>query len=158
MKYILVVLILFSTLAFGGAVSLEFEELSSEDLGDLHRYAEQTVSMMRKNIGDDFGYNEDSIKKLSDVIDREGPTYSDQAKNVLPTVWGAFLGEAIIRKYGGKWVKYENSYGVLIEERSLWFPLEKVMKHIENGKEDSIYALYLVAGNDIRPDAAKQKP
>lgn len=150
MKRILIALLmLLSFSVHGEEKKLEYTEIPEDVLNSINAYSARTLVMMEQGGAENFDYSEDSVKFLSSVIDEEGPTYSEKAKSMLPSVWGSYLGDALIKKYSGKWVQFGNSYGVLIGESKLLFPMAKVEKHIENGSADSIYALYLVAGSDV---------
>ena len=122
---------------------LKTSEVTAEELEQLKVYAEKTVDMMVNGGIESFNYSEDSVFVLSQVIDREREGYSDKAKSVLPVVWGAYLGAAIIKKYDGKWVKMgDGSYGINVQSGQYVFPMMRVHKHIHNGSEDAIIALY----------------
>lgn len=136
-----------SSLAFS-ANEIKFSDLGAEEITQINQYAEKLVLSMQKNATPEFGYDEKSVQFLGEVIAREGSGYSEQAKEVLPSVYGSYLGVAIIKKYGGKWVNAEGiGYGVMIDPNNIAFPFNKVSKHIENGEEDSIYTLYMNANN-----------
>ena len=128
---------------------MKHDPVEPDILQSIQGYSKRTIEMMTQGGAADFDYSEKSVKFLSGVIDEEGPTYSDKAKQMLPTVWGSYLGDAIIKKYGGKWVKFGSDYGVLVDGKNLSFPMTKVAKHIANGQVDSIYAFYVVAGAGI---------
>lgn len=129
-----------------GADAPKFTDLGAEDVAQINQYAENLIESMRKRVNPEFSYDEKSVHFLSDNITKERNGYSERAKGVLPTVYGAYLGVAIIKKYGGKWVTVEGvGYGVMIDEYNVTFPFNKVSKHIQNGEEDSIYTLYMTA-------------
>jgi len=149
MKKILAIIgmMFFASLAFGES-SAKFPDLEAAEIEQINQYAEKLVLSMQKNAAPEFGYDEESVQFLSEVITKEGSSYSEKAREVLPSVYGSYLGIAIIKKYGGKWVNVEGlGYGVMIDENNIAFPFNKVSKHIENGEEDSIYTLYINANN-----------
>lgn len=140
--------LMFSASLSFGANEANFPELGAEEVAQINQYAEKLVLSMQKNAIPEFGYDEQSVQFLSEVITKEGSSYSEQAREVLPSVYGSYLGVAIIKKYGGKWVNAEGiGYGVMIDANNIAFPFNKVSKHIKNGEEDSIYTLYLNANN-----------
>jgi hypothetical protein len=160
MKYFIsVIFVMVSLCAYGEVSKLDYEEIPPDALESINSYSARTVAMMKQGGAAEFDYSEKSVKFLSGVIDDEGPTYSEKARNMLPTIWGAYLGDAIIKKHGGKWVKFANSYAVMVNQSGVLFPMSKVDKHISNGKEDSIYGLYLLAGENAENIAeALEKP
>ena len=136
-----------SLMANGEVTTLNHEDVPSDVLTTIQSYSTRTIEMMNKGGAKDFDYSENSVKFLSAVIDEEGPTYSEKAKSILPSVWGAYFGDALIKKYGGKWVKLGNSYAVLIDDSQFLFPMVRVEKHIANGTQDSIYSMYLAVAS-----------
>ena len=157
-KMFTVFAMLFSASLALGETSLKYPDLGAEDVAQINAYAEKVVASMQKNATLDFSFDEKSVKYLSDVISNEGKSYSDKAKEVLPTMYGSYLGAAIIKKYGGKWVNVEGvGYGVMVDESNISFPFNKVTKNIENGPEDSIYTLYMNANNMKKFAVSKKK-
>jgi hypothetical protein len=150
-----VYLILFILLAFNLSAEerfLGYDDVPQEILTRIKEGSTHTVTQMKSQGITQFGYNEDSVKFLSNVITDERLQLSEQAKSILPEVWGAYLGEVLIRKLGGKWVKLGDRYGVLIGKSHISFPLNKVHKHIVNGEIDSIYGFYITTvktANDL---------
>ena len=122
---------------------LKTSELSESELDKLKKYSVLTINMLHDLGHKNFNFEEESVNLLSGIIDKEGSAYSDKTKNALSTLWGAYLGAAIIDNYGGKWVKMgDGSYAVLVGVSKYVFPMVRVYKHINNGAEDSILALY----------------
>ena len=131
---------------------LSYDDIPQEILTRIKNGSTHTVAQMKSQGVTQFEYDEDSVKFLSNVITDERLHLSEQAKRILPEVWGAYLGETLIRKLGGKWVKIGDRYGVLIGKSHIAFPLDKVHKHIVNGEIDSIYGFYLTTikiANDL---------
>ncbi|WP_444893309.1 hypothetical protein ACJJIE_01690 [Microbulbifer sp. TRSA001] len=123
---------------------LAVQPLSKEELTQVQDYGAGTVSSFIKNGVQGFDYSEKSVKFLSEVIDREGPTYSERAKNMLPTLWGAYYGEALLKRYQGNWVKLgDGSYSVKLKNGYVIKPMLRLDKHISFGHKEAIYAQYL---------------
>lgn len=157
-KMFAIIAMLFSSSAAFGGAALKYPDLSAEEVDQINNYAEKVVASMQKNANPDFSFDEKSVRFLSEVISNEGKTYSDKAKEMLPTMYGSYLGAAIIKKYDGKWINVEGvGYGVIVDESNISFPFNKVKKHIENGEEDSIYALYMNANNMKKLSVSKKK-
>lgn len=124
---------------------LNYQDAHPQALKEIDHASLQTIKDFKEYGIKEFGYDEASIKVLSDIITSERTHYSENAKKILPNLWGAYLGNAIIKDTGGKWVKYNNQYAVLVGvgKPHISFPIQKVHKHILNGEIDSIYAFYL---------------
>ena len=61
----------------------------------------------------------------------------------LPSMLGSFLGETIIRNYGGAWVYDEQGFlCVGFDETNAVYPIDKVRKQFENGLADSVLDMY----------------
>lgn len=133
-----------ASVAFGEAP--DFSTLGTAELGHINQYAEKLVASMQKKSSPDFGYDQNSVLQLSDLITKESSTYTAQTKQILPGIYGSYLGVAIQKKYGGKWVNVKGvGYGVMIDEGNIAFPFDEVLEHIEKGDPESIYAFYLSA-------------
>lgn len=124
---------------------LNYQDAHPQAIKQIDKAYLQTVNDFKEYGIKEFGYDETSIKTLSDIITSERANYSENTKKILPNLWGAYLGNAIIKNFGGKWVIYNNQYVVMVggEKTHICFPIQKVQKHILNGEVDSIYAFYL---------------
>jgi hypothetical protein len=93
-----------------------------------------------------FGFNAPSVDWLEGYIERlrANNPKPDVVEN-LSSVLGCFLGECIIRTYGGHWSDDEQ-YGLCVafNPQTAAFPLAKVRKQFENGVEggDGIYSFF----------------
>ena len=150
--FIFLGMILSAQLAFGETPN--FSALENAELGYINQYAEKLVASMQQKSSPDFGYDQQSVLLLSDLITKESSTYSEQTKQILPGIYGSYLGIAILKKYGGKWVNVKGvGYGVMIDENTIKFPFDEVLEHIEKGNAESIYAFYMSAD---KPKNAQQ--
>lgn len=90
------------------------------------------------------GYNNESILKVDAFVDSaefKGAMASGSAS--LAYEVGAYLGEAIIRRHGGKWTFSPNGPRVEIKRNGLHLvdPFGKVLKRAQNGEVDQLLAL-----------------
>lgn len=123
---------------------MKMTDLTKDQLSTVQRYASSTVETFNSNGMAGFDYSENSVKLMSELIDKERTGYSERVKNILPTLWGSYLGEALIKRYGGKWVIMGNgSYAISLNNGHFLWPMARVEKHVTNGTEDSIYAQYM---------------
>ncbi|HEX6045389.1 MAG TPA: hypothetical protein VFZ22_12940 [Pyrinomonadaceae bacterium] len=60
-------------------------------------------------------------------------------------MFGSFLGECIIRCYGGTWKQDESRvWCVAFDDKNAAFPFAKVAKQMDNGLEDGIASFFNV--------------
>jgi hypothetical protein len=112
----------------------------------LRANAEMVVQQLRSHSGIDFGYTSESVEWLEGYIERlrtSGENESVEARNKLTSVFGSFLGECIVRCYGGRWKQHEvGVWCVAFDDENMAFPFAKVAKQIDNGLEDSIASFF----------------
>lgn len=108
--------------------------------------AELVVQQLRPLSGIDFGYTQESVKWLEGYIERlrnSGEFENIETKTKLISVFGSFLGECIVRHYGGTWKLHEAGvWCVAFNEDNIAFPFAKVAKQIDNGLEDGIASFF----------------
>jgi hypothetical protein len=103
--------------------------------------AELVIRQSRSLSGIDFGYTQESVKWLEGYIERlrkAGEFEDVEAKGKLTSVFGSFLGECIVRNYGGAWVQHDGVWCVAFDDKNIAFPFAKVAKQMDNGLEDGI--------------------
>lgn len=111
----------------------------------LRANAELVVQQLASARGGHFGYDEDSVRWLDGYIGRlrANPNFeSAEKRGNLVSVLGSYLGECIIRNFGGSWVKQGGGWCVAFDERNRAFPFAKIEKRFERGDEESIVAFY----------------
>lgn len=88
-----------------------------------------------------------TVEYFAGYIDRNRATLTDSQKNSLSFGIGCLLGEVLIKQYSGRWIFNEgdsnNPCLILGGDSLMAFPIQKVYRNIENGKEDSIYDYFL---------------
>ena len=98
------------------------------------------VQQLRTLSGIDFGYTNESVEWLEGYIERlrnSGESDNVEAKDKLTSVFGSFLGESIIRCFGGRWKQHESGmWCVAFNDEDMAFPFAKVAKQMDNGLED----------------------
>lgn len=70
--------------------------------------AKMTIQQMRPLNRIDFGYTRESVEWLEGYIERlrqSGEFQAEATKDKLVSVFGSFLGECIVRCYGGVWAE-----------------------------------------------------
>lgn len=110
--------------------------------------AEMVVQELRPLSGIDFGYTTESVKWLDGYINRlrnSGEFDNVEVKNRLISVFGSFLGECVVRCYGGKWKQNQDGmWCVAFNDNNMAFPFAKVAKQMDNGPEDGIASFFTV--------------
>ena len=110
--------------------------------------AEMVVEQLRPLSGIDFGYTKESVEWLEGYIERlrnSGEFDNGETKNKLTSVFGSFLGECVVRCYGGTWKLHEAGvWCVAFNDEDMAFPFAKVAKQIDNGLEDGIASFFNV--------------
>ncbi len=105
------------------------------------QYAQLHIETTKESFGVKLGLDEASILKLDDLIQEAWPDQPPvQIDNVI-TLFGSFLGEAIIHTLGGEWVETDQGWGIAIGDATL-LVFTKIKKRLINGMEDSISYYY----------------
>lgn len=105
------------------------------------------VEQLRPLSDIDFGYTRESVEWLEGYIERlrnSGQFDDPQMKNRLTSVFGSFLGECVVRCYGGRWKQHDGVWCVAFDDDNSVFPFAKVAKQIEYGLEDGIASFFNV--------------
>lgn len=108
--------------------------------------AEMVVQQLRPLSGIEFGYTQESVEWLQGYIERlrsSGEFDNVEKKDKLTSVFGSFLGECIVRCYGGMWRQHEaGEWCVAFNDGNMVFPFAKVAKQIDYGLEDGITSFF----------------
>jgi hypothetical protein len=106
--------------------------------------AESFVTMTLKYFGEEFGgYNETGVRWVAKYIQEKHDSGDTTLREEQTFMIGAFLGECIIRNFGGAWAESNGRWCVRFGEGTAAYPFTKVAKHFHNGAEDSVVGLYL---------------
>jgi hypothetical protein len=109
--------------------------------------AELVIQELRPLSGIDFGYTRESVEWLEGYIERlrnSGEFESDELKHNLTNMFGCFLGECIVRCYGGSWIQQEGTWCVAFNDDNAACPFAKVAKQFQNGLDDGIASFFKV--------------
>jgi hypothetical protein len=107
--------------------------------------AELVLQQLQQLNGLDSGYTQESVEWLERYIERlrnSGEFDHEETKNKLISVFGSFLGECIVRSYGGTWRQHDEIWCVAFNDRNMAFPFAKVAKQIDYGLEDGIASFF----------------
>jgi ABC-type Fe3+-citrate transport system substrate-binding protein len=120
-------------------------------------YSEDALDL-GKLMDKELDFSEESLKTLEEILDRYhkelpkglkriffGP--SKDKINQISKIWGAYLGEVIIKHLGGEWKMREglkNAIALCFDNGIEIYPPAKVNKRLLNGFEDNIWAYYQI--------------
>jgi len=93
-----------------------------------------------------FGFNRESVAWVEGYIERQRARadMAPETRERLSQVLGSFVGECIIRSYGGTWRHDGKGWAVYFDDSNAAYPLNKVTKQFDNGVEggDSILSFF----------------
>jgi hypothetical protein len=140
------------------------EPLAAEYAAGLRDQAEQIRTLVSQNFALD--YDEEGVRWLDRYLERQHQEHKQsEMQPGLIQALGSFLGECILRKFGGQWGMANGQACVMLPGFAV-FPHNKVQKHLANGAAggDSVLALYTtqaalasVFGSAERPLSPRQK-
>ena len=114
--------------------------VSSELLSQINQLEARTIVLFEEKFGITLSNNEKSVECLCDFMELElfRNQLTKENRNAWISLIGAFLGQTIIKVYGGQWID-ESNLSIELTDKTICYPIDKVVKQLENGKEDSIY-------------------
>lgn len=117
------------------------------------------VEKLRPLSGIDFGYTRESVEWLEGYVERlrnSGEFESVEMRDKLTSVFGSFLGECVVRCYGGRWRQHDGVWCVAFDDDNMAFPFAKIAKQIDNGLDDGIAGFFNVIPTifNYQPDTA----
>jgi hypothetical protein len=111
--------------------------------GALEAHVETCRRMAREQGGPALGFDAEAVRWIDDHIEQQHLRGDPGQWQHLVPVFGAFLGECIIRNLGGAWARYDEILCVR-SDTDATFPFNGVAKQFANGREggDSVLGLY----------------
>src|SRR4051812_12703106 len=128
--------------------ALAMEEHVALTPENAHEAAAEAVQSSREKLGIELDYSIESLETLDRILNEvhvSGRKSQEMGGAVL--VFGCYLGEVILRKLGGKWLRAEDAgYAAVtgfpivlrLSEDLSCNPLGKVAKRIDNGSGDNL--------------------
>jgi hypothetical protein len=82
-----------------------------------------------------FGHDLASVKWVEGFIERQRnrEDFRLDTAEVLMQMLGCYLGECVIRSYGGEWRQHDGQWGVFFDDSNAVFPFNKARKQFEHG-------------------------
>lgn len=135
------------------------------DQEKLRANAELVVGQLREASGiEAFGYDAESVAWVDGFIERQRvrPEFADDAAaDRLSQTLGSYLGECVIRCYGGEWREQEGTWAVDFGGGNAVFPFNKVRKQFRHGAGDSVRSWFetipVVFARPLSPQPAPAK-
>ncbi len=95
-------------------------------------------------LGKELGYDEAGVRWLDEYIQNQHLQGDPELRDKLADRLGSFLGECIIRTYGGRWEQENGNWCVRLGPGNAAFPFVKVAKQLAHGREggDSVLAFF----------------
>src|SRR5436853_269366 len=84
------------------------------------------------------GYDEAGVRWLDGYVQRQHENGDPANREGLVNTLGSYLGECVIRTFGGEWAQDDGSWCVRFNDRNAVFPFAKVRKQLESGSADSV--------------------
>lgn len=91
-------------------------------------------------------YDTKSVKFIEEFIERQKNNFDNEQREGLVNSIGSFIGQCIIRNYGGHWQVDQETQAICValDDKNKIFPFAKTSKQFENGLEDSGYSFYTI--------------
>jgi hypothetical protein len=127
------------------ALQIIREKSDTEIKKHIKANAEMVIRELRPVSGMDFGYTGKSVEWLEGYIERlrlSGTFQVEETKDKLAGMFGSFLGECVIRHYGGDWAQHDGVWCVAFNGNNVVFPIGKTGKQMDNGLEDGIGSFF----------------
>ena len=122
-------------------------------LSELQEDANLVIDVMSEKEDVQLDFSADSISWLDTYIRQHRNDLSTTDKQVLREKFGAFVGETILRTYGGQWVQTDNEWAIGFNDDAQTSPFEMVREQLEN--ETSLTSLYRRIPELFDPNASQ---
>src|SRR5437867_1704433 len=115
------------------------DELSMPE--KLRANAALVVRTVRENLDTELTFDQAGVEWIDGYINRLRECSAADERSGLISTLGSFVGECIIRTFGGSWAEKDGRWGV--QTKRVWAcPFAKIEKQFENGPEDSVASFF----------------
>ncbi len=119
----------------------------------MKKEAEIYVNIIKEQNNIKLNYAEKDLDAIEEVIEADIEIEHTEDYQGTIQVLGSYLGETLIRNFGGRWVEDKTFNTPAVEINSIkFFPHAKVHKRFENGKSDSLTSFYRFIKSKIKTD------
>ena len=108
----------------------------------LRANADLVVRTVRENLDTELTFDQTGVEWVDGYINRLRGSIAADKQSLLVSTLASFVGECIIRTFGGTWVEKDGWWGVQVSERIWACPFAKIQKQFENGLEDSVVSFF----------------
>jgi len=123
----------------------------------LQANAEMIVSTFASEMQVQLTFDRSGVAWLDNYILQVRDRFAPEERESLVSALGAFLGEALLRKYGGQWVERQGTWGVQLNGRPWVSPFRKIDERFEpHHATDSIADLF--RGAPLLNNFREQRP
>jgi len=139
--------------AFGIAM---LQPISDQQLEVIRQSAQACIDAVKASMNVSLAYDEESIRAIDKLIQKAWPG-RPPAENVAMRIqtWGSFLGEAMCKALGARWVSTEHGPGVAMGHM-VAHPFAKVEKRFNTGMLESVSYFYKTFKQRSTPGTPEQ--
>lgn len=87
-------------------------------------------------------FDQSGVEWIDGYINRLRESLAPDKRSGLTSTLASFVGECIIRTYGGTWAQKDGWWGVQVSGRIWACPFAKIEKQFQNGPEDSVASFF----------------
>jgi hypothetical protein len=108
----------------------------------LRAVAELVVRTFRDELQVELRFDQAGVEWIDGYINRMRDSLPAKERPGLISTLGSYIGECIIRTYGGAWVEKDGMWGVQVNDRIWACPFATIQRQFENGPDDSVVAFF----------------
>jgi hypothetical protein len=123
----------------------------------LQANAEMLASTFASEMQVELTFDRRGVLWLDNYILQVRDRFSPEERESLVSALGAFLGEALLRQYGGQWVERDGTWGVQLHDRRWISPFHKIDERFETHRESESIA-DLFEGGPLLERIQEQRP
>jgi hypothetical protein len=106
------------------------------------REAAELFAKLSRDAGRELTWDEEGVAWADTYVQAVRPVESEDQLRVHSALVGAFLGEALIASFGGRWVDDAGEWAVQMDRGDRLHPFRRTMEQLRDGEGSSILALF----------------
>jgi len=117
-----------------------FKKVGRSQLKELRRVSNLFIRGIEETFGRKLNHDRASLEQLDGIVQEGWAGQPPEKLDEVISSFGTFLGESLIKVFGGNWVQSENQaeFAVQLSNGAFVFPYSKMDKRLRNGMQDSI--------------------